>query len=256
MSDNKDYSELLDFCWSTSKADCAAQCLHKFKRVYGDKVKESSHALSLGSEFHDVIADQIVARNTDTEKLLAKLDAKGGHDPELYQWVPNIIDFNKKWQQLVIDRGLEPTIEQKYAMTRDFKKTEFLGDDAYIRGVFDLWALDEADKKLIVLDHKSSKKASSSKEVKEHAQLNLYVFMLTKMFSLDWEYAHICLHFIRHNKLVWAKLTRKETEQFGKRYLHFLSILEDRIVKAYETNNWERCPGVYCRWCSFKDECN
>lgn len=252
---DKDYRELLNFCWSTSKADTAAQCMYKFRRVYGDKVKEASHALSLGSDFHDIIANEIVTRNTCPSVLQQRLDERGGTDPEIYQWAPDIIDFSTKWQALVADNNLEPTIEQKYAMTRDFKKTGFLDKDAYVRGVFDLWALDEANRKLIVVDHKSSKKCISANAVKTHQQLNLYVFMLTKIFSLDWDRAHIALHFIRHNKLVWAGLNRKETEEFGKRYLHFLSVLEDTIVKAYETSNWEKRPGVPCRWCSFRGEC-
>jgi ATP-dependent exoDNAse (exonuclease V) beta subunit len=223
--------------------------------VYGDNVKEASHALSLGSEFHDVMADEIVSRNTDVDKLIARLDDEGGHDPELYSWVPNIVDFNKRWSSLCAKGSLEATIEQKYAMTRDCKKTGFMSKDAYIRGVFDLWALDEANKKLIVIDHKSSKSAISANAVKEHTQLNLYVYMLTRMFNLDWERAHIALHFVRHNKIVWAGVNQKEMEAFGKRYLHLLSILEDRTVKAYETGNWERTKGVHCRWCSFKGEC-
>lgn len=250
-----DYSKLLDFVWSTSKADTATQCLYKFMRVYGDGVKEASHALTLGTDTHDVVAKEILCRNTSEDELLRKLDDKGGVDPELYVMVPNIVAFNTKWQALVDDKGLEPTIEQKYAMTRDFKKTGFFSKDAYIRGVFDLWAMDEADKKLIVIDHKTSKNASSANAVKAHTQLNLYVFMLTKLFNLKWERAHIALHFLRHGKLVWAGLTPKEVEQFGKRYTHYLSALEGTIVKAYETNNWQKCPGVYCRWCSFKDEC-
>lgn len=241
--------------WSTSKADTAAQCLYKYKRVYIDKVKEESHALTLGSVTHDVIANELLSMNTDENVLIEKLDDMGGVDPELYAMVPNINKFCVYWCNYVKEHDLEPTIEQKYAMTRDCKRTGFLDSDAYIRGVFDLWAFDERRRKLIVIDHKTSKALSSADAVKAHSQLNLYVYMLTKMNNLEWDTADIALHFVRHGKNVWAYITRKDMEEFGARYMHFLAILEERITKAYETNNWERCPGFHCKWCSFKGEC-
>lgn len=250
-----DYSKLLHFCWSTSKADTASQCMYKFMRVYGDGVKESSHALTLGSDFHEIMANELLTRNKDINTLVKRLDEKPGCDPEIYSWSDGIVDFTTKWTDFMETNGFEATIEQKYAMTRDFKKADFFGDDAYIRGVFDLWGLDEKNNRLVVIDHKSSKSASSPAVVKTHNQLNLYVVMLTRLFNLKWDYAHIALHYIRHNKIVWAKLSHKEVDNFEARYLHFLSILEDRVVKAYETSNWERTPGFHCGWCSFKNEC-
>lgn len=241
--------------WSTSKVDTAVSCLYKYNKVYNEKIKEASHALSLGSTFHEVMANEIISKNEDPKLLLATLDSQGEDDPELYSWVPSISSFVKKWNKLLAENNLESTVEKKYAVDRDFKSVDFFSKDAYIRGVFDLWTYDEKNKRLIIVDHKSSKKASSPAQVREHNQLLLYVVMLSNMFNLEWKQAYVALHFVRHAKLVHAWLTHREVDTFLKRYTKLLNVLEERIIECYETGVWERTQGFHCRWCSFKGEC-
>lgn len=241
--------------WSTSRADCMMQCLHKYDQVYNHKIKEESHALTLGTSIHEIIADELCSHNDNPEILQDRLDSLGIEDPDIYAMVPNISKFVKDWNERSKRDGLEATIEKQYAVDKNFNMTDFMGSDAYIRGVFDMYAYDEANKRLIVIDHKSSKSCLSKAKVKAHPQLNLYVVMLTRMFNLDWEIAEIALHYVKFGKVVWADLDRNEMEVFEKKYKHLLSILDKRIYDAYENDVWPATPGFYCSWCSFKKNC-
>lgn len=241
--------------WSTSKADTANECLYKYKRVYQDKVPATGRALWLGSTIHDIQADELISRNTDVNALVKRLDDKGHVDPEIYAMTRAITNFTTKWVNYITEHQLEYTVEKRYAINREFKTTEFLAKDVYIRGIIDLWAYDEKNKRLIIVDHKTSKSASNAQAVKEHKQLNLYIWMLTKMFNLDWERANVALNFTRHDKLVWAGVSREESEDFGIAYIKLLADLEDRVNECLETGVWPREPGFYCNWCSFKAEC-
>ena len=241
--------------WSTSRADCAMQCLYKYNKVYNEKIKESTHALEMGSSIHEIIADEICSRNADPLILQDRLDSIGVEDPEIYAMVPNISGFVGWWNEKAAEEGLEPTIEKQYAVDKDFNRVDFFDKNAYIRGVFDMYAYDEAKKRLIVIDHKSSKSCLSKAKVKAHTQLNLYVAMLTKMFNLDWEIAEICLHYVRFGKQVWADVDKREMEIFAKKYVNLLHVLDDRLFVADATGSWPPSPGFYCGWCSFKNEC-
>lgn len=241
--------------WSTSKADTANECMYKYKRVYVDKVPATGRALWLGSTIHDIQADELISRNTDLKTLVKRLDAKGHVDPEIYAMTEAMCNFTKKWVSYVEEHKLEYSVEKKYAITREFKATEFLAKDVFIRGVIDLWAYDEKAKRLIVVDHKTSKSALNVEGVKNHKQLNLYVWMLTKLYGLEWDRAQFALNFTRHDKLVWSGVSREEMEDFGVAYCKFLNDLEDRVNECLDTGVWPREPGFYCNWCSFKGEC-
>lgn len=241
--------------WSASKADTANECLYKYKRVYVDKVPATGRALWLGSTIHDIQAEELTNKNIDAKILAKRLDAKGHVDPEIYAMTTAIANFTKKWVKYAEDHNLEYKVEKKYAVTRDLKETAFLAKDVFIRGIIDLWAYDAADKRLIIVDHKTSKTALNAQGVKDNKQLNMYVWMLTKMFDLDWDRASIALNFTRHDKLVWAGVSREEMEDFGVAYVKFLADLEDRVNGCLDTSVWPREPGFYCNWCSFKAEC-
>ena len=250
-----------DIVWSVSKADTAAQCLYKYKRVYVDKKQLVGHALTLGTKAHSIQADELVAGRADVVALQKSLDNTSISvdpecGPEIYQMLPNISNFVSKWKEIESKYAVKPTIEQQYAITRDGKQTKFLAKDAYFRGVIDLWGFSESQKKLIVIDHKTNKNLSSENAVKGSSQLKMYVWMLTKIHGFEWERAHIALHFLRHGKMVWAGLTNEEANESAEQYLGFLSVLEDRVHEAEENNDWTKQPCFFCKWCQFQRECD
>lgn len=253
-------SKTPDMAWSISKADTAMQCMYKFKRVYIDKVPLFGHALTLGSTMHEIQAEEIEQGNTCTKTLQSKLDktkwaTNAEYGPEIYGMVPHVVNFVKKWQEIETKYIVKPTIETKYGLTKDFKPTGFLAKDVYFRGIIDLWGFSESTKKLIVMDHKTNKNAMSPAKVKDSIQLNMYVWMLTKIYEFDWERAHIALHFLRHGKIVWAGLNWREVEDKVTQYFGTLKVMEERIAESRKTGEWEPQTSYLCNWCQFKREC-
>jgi hypothetical protein len=241
--------------WSTSKVDAALECPFKFKKIYIDKEEHTGKALILGNLMHKIMADEILAMNTNVEKLVKRVDDLHVTDPEVYKMIPNVTSFVQKWEDLSTRENITATIEKQYAINRDYNEVSYFAPDVFIRGVFDMWSYDENNRRLIVLDHKTNKSTISSAKVKTHNQLNLYVWMLTKMFGLKWDKAHIALHFLRHGKITWAIVTQEEMEAFGIKYVKLLNTLEEQIAEYMETDNWPRTRGFYCRYCSFRNQC-
>lgn len=244
--------------WSVSKSDTANQCLYKYKKVYIDKISESSPALILGDRTHLFIAKELtelMRRDPSIAAMQKKLDEENAL-PEIYAMLPHIQEFLVRWKKYCLDNPLEYFVENKYAITKDDKQAEsFFTDDAYIRGVIDLWALDANNKRLIVIDHKTSKKAPSEEEVRNNKQLNLYCWKLTKMFNLKWDRAVIMINAVRHGKLIQVGKTYDDIMTFGEQFKHLLSMLEEKIAICTHHNYWPARKSYTCNWCSFKSEC-
>lgn len=246
--------------WSVSRADTAAQCMFKYKKIYEDGFTIHGKALALGTKMHSIMADELEVDNSDLTLLRKKLentsysvDPECG--PEIYAMLPNVVKFVSNFRALKEKLEFTPTIEKQYAVTRDWTETKFKGTDAYIRGVIDLWAYSKKDNKLIILDHKTNTNLSSSNKVGESTQLNLYAYMMKRIHNLDVDKAHLSLHFLRHGKTVWYTASFKEIEEKVQKFLHLLSVLEERIIESRETGIWEPNPNFFCKWCNFRDFC-
>lgn len=246
----------LDIAWSTSRADTAEQCLFKYSSTYVNKIQvPQTHALAFGSAAHDIQAKILDDRIESLKTVQSMLDEKKGADPELYKLASYMVEYGKTQREIEAKYGVEFKVENKYGMTKEHKATTFFAKDVYIRLVIDSWAFDEKTGKLFIVDHKTNKAASGPKAVKSHKQLNLYAWALMNMNQLDLKDAHVALNFLRHNRLVWAKLSKNELERFGEYYLEHLSVLEDRVNEAYRENHWPKERGFYCRWCNFRHIC-
>ena len=246
----------LDIAWSTSRADTAEQCLFKYCSTYVHKIQvPQTHALAFGSAAHDIQAKILDDKINEVKAVQKLLDEKKGRDPELYKLASYMVEYGKKQQEIEKKYDVEFKVENKYGMTKDRKVTTFFAKDVYIRLVIDSWAFDDKTGKLFIVDHKTNKSSSSAKAVKEHKQLNLYAWALMNMYNLDLKDAHIALNFLRHNKVVWAKLSKPEVERFGEYYLEYLAGLEARVNEAYRDNHWPKERGFYCRWCNFRHIC-
>lgn len=245
----------LDVAWSTSRADTAEQCLFKYSSTYVHKIQvPQTHALAFGSAAHDIQA-KILEAGLDLKQAMDYMDSKKDLDPELYKLLPYMVTYGENQRKIESKYGVDFKVENKYGLTKAHDSTTFFAKDVYIRLVIDSWAYDNKTGKLFIVDHKTNKSASGPKAVKEHKQLNLYAWALMKMNNYDLKDAHIALNFLRHNKLVWAKLSRYEIENFGRQYLDYLSMLEDRVNEAYQQDYWPKERGFYCRWCNFRHIC-
>lgn len=190
------------------------------------------------------------------KKIQAILDKKRAPE-EAYTMLPNMVKFIQSYRGMRLNSlkknaSLDFKVENKYGITSDYKCTTFFAKDVFIRLVVDMWAYDAESKKIVVIDHKTNKSAGNVDYVKNSEQLNLYCWALMHMFDLDVEVAEVALHFVRHGKIVWAKITKQELLDFGVRYQKKLHRLDHEISCCENSNEWPRNVSFHCNWCPYK----
>lgn len=229
--------------------------MYKYKLQYIDKVTQSTKALELGSAAHTWQERVLKNRILDETALVKMMDDAQVFYPELYQFVPAMVSFAQKWIPFCEENKLEYLVENKYAINRNLEKVGFFDKNVYIRGVFDLWAWNESEKILFIVDHKSNKSSMSENAVGKMPQLKLYALMLTKMFNIEPDIIQVGINLFRHNKLVKALLLPKDVLEFQESYLPHLDALEDKIDECEANGVYPQNPGFYCRWCAYRDKC-
>lgn len=188
-------------------------------------------------------------------ELVKMMDSAGVFYPELYQFIPSMISFNNTWVPFCNRNALKYEVENKYAINRNLEKVPFFDKKVFIRGVFDLWAWNEKEKILYIIDHKSNKSSMSENHVSKMPQLKLYALMLTSMFKLEPDVIQVGINLFRHNKLVKALISMDDVLQFKESYFPHLDYLEDKIHECESTGIFDKKPGFYCRWCPYKSGC-
>lgn len=242
--------------WSVSRADCAEQCAYKYKRTKIDKVSDSTVALQFGSQAHDIIAKALEDKSITIGKFKDIIKRTKNLDEQLYDIAQYMYSFTRRAENMATREGIDFIIEKKYGATREFEEASYFARSGlFLRLVVDMWAMDEKNRRLIVIDHKTNKKKSSEAEVRVNKQLNLYVAVLTEMFKLDWDEAYVALNLLRHEQIVWAKITRAEATEFLKEYTKYLDFLDTKISRCEATGVWEQEKGFWCSWCGLRDEC-
>lgn len=242
--------------WSLSKVETLLACPFKYSKVYIDKTKETSTALTLGGDIHEVVANSLEVEDSNVDSIIDRMrESYIDTDLELLAMAPHVASFVKTWYAFADPLDMDTVIEKQYALNRQLEQVDFNSPEAYIRGVFDIYGYDYNNEQLVIIDHKSNAKLGGPAYVKKHHQLLLYAFMLIKILKIQPKSIKVGIHFIRFGKIVYADHTPKEVQEFSDRFLHLLMILDERTTLSYETSNWEKQGGWQCSWCSFKAEC-
>lgn len=200
--------------------------------------------------------DDIYTTEYLTKKIQKILDKSKAPD-EAYTMLPNMVSFIKKYRDMRLgslkkEQPLSFRVENKYGITKEKTCTTFFAKDVFIRLVVDMWAYDPISKKLIIMDHKTNKAAGNVEYVRTSEQLNLYAWALMNMFNLDVEFAEVALHFVRHGKIVWARLTKEDLDNFGVRYTKKLARLDHEIACCENGNEWPKNFSFHCNWCPYR----
>lgn len=255
--------------WSFSRMDVAGSCLYKFNRIYQEGIRESSPALTLGGLSHEIIAELLRDGSPSIEKaqmflaksypMYASLDTDGAAKTEVQDLFPYMVTFVKNWKDFLAEREInKDRVEIPYAITRDHKRASFVPNSVhspYLRGIIDLWAWDPKTKTIYIVDHKTNKSSQSATKVKEHKQLNIYIWMLARIYKLDWKRAVIGLNFLRRGKVVWATVFPYEHKEFVDKFFNTLKYLEFRLYECENEMIWPATKSFKCSWCSFKETC-
>jgi len=255
--------------FSHSKAEVAKTCMAKFARIYLSGERENSPALLLGSFAHETIENMLRDTEAPTlEKAQAYLqqirdtyDGVGDKEVAYRDALPLLnymVSFVSKWKTFLTEKQIKHwKIESAFGLQENLTRAQYEPGTyrTYLRGRVDLWAYDQKEKTLYIVDHKTNKSISSQKKVHENPQLNLYVGFITNTYKLDWEKCYFCLNYLRRGKAVWSMTTRDENKFFMQTYINTLHTLEDRILDCEMNGVFPEEESYMCGMCSFKDTC-
>jgi hypothetical protein len=128
-------------------------------------------------------------------------------------------------------------VEEQWALTREWRRAEWYGDDAWLRVVVDLCHPD-GRRALRVVDHKTGRERDESR-----AQLSLYA---AAAFSLDDDLLVV------RTALWYLDLGVDPGEEFRRAQLPRLrAAWEKRSAPMLEDRRFRPRPGDHCRWCHF-----
>lgn len=256
--------------WSCSRMEVAGSCLHKFKQVYLEGIKEESPALTLGGLSHEIIADLLadggepsIAKAeiflTRHYPMYKEADLDGTAFNTVRTFFPYMVEFVTKWKHMLSEKGIKRArVEHPYGLTRELTRAAYIPNDirqTYLRGIIDLWAYDPNTQTLYIVDHKTNKSTMSKQKVKDHIQLNLYIAMISRIYKLKWKRAFVGLNFLRKNKIIWAVVEPKENAVFMDIFMNTLRYLEARLFECENSLVWPAERSFRCSWCALKEGC-
>jgi len=208
------------FSWSFSKLKNFETCPWRHKQVDLEQnfSDEGGEALTWGNAVHKSLA----AALTDGTPL------------------PDEMSDLQKWVDKVRDGPGELLVEQKYAITKDFKKTTWFGNNAWYRGIGDVVRI--AGPVALIVDWKTGKIKVDS------VQLAL---MSQCIFSHYPDVKKV------RSEFIWLAEDCTTPEVWDKESLaDAWPGLLDRVAvmeTAYVTQNYQPKPGKLCRsWCPVK----
>lgn len=217
------------FSWSYSKWKNFVACPKRHKEVDLDKhFVDSSEALTWGNEVHHGMAAACLDKAGISE-------TGSGRDRLMAAPLPATMSDYQHWINHYADPALpgQLLVEQKYALTKDFRPTSWFGNDAWYRGVCDLARIDGSVAR--AADWKTGKILQDSRQLMLMAQcLFSYIPRLKRILT----------------EFVWLKDDCKTPEVFSRDAIHrewppVLAVVKE-MEEAERTQNYPPKPNHLC----------
>ena len=244
--------------WSFSKLQTAEYCMYKFKRVYLDGIREDMFHLKLGREIHEILALSMRSQAYSPTYLEPYKNSETYND--LSAMVVKIDSFITTFQRMFPAHYFG--VETKLAISSfdDTRPIGFDNSNAFFRGIIDLWVISPSKDHLIILDHKSSKKAIPEHEFNNDFQLNTYAVLLAvEKISKGDPIKKITLghHYTRTNRIITRDIDARNIHSYIPVIKDRVRIAEKKVNDAYQNDNWSRNYNSYvrCKYCYFYNEC-
>jgi hypothetical protein len=203
--------------WSYSSLTAFENCPRRYylTRVSKQVAEPGTEATKWGTEVHTALENRV---------------KDGTPVPESMQ----------KWQPLcdrIQSYGGEVFTERQYALTADFRPTEWRSPDAWVRGIVDAGVL--LGNRAVLIDWKSGRPKADSDQLKLFAAF---------VFHTEPKIDKVSTAFVWlvHNKITKEKFTRADVSNIWQGFLPRVR----RLEIAYENDKWEARPSGLCRaWC-------
>lgn len=229
---------------SPSKIKVYDECKLKYKFKYIDYLPEKSKntdALQFGSYVHKILEDGVHSTSVDELWNLAKSLRENytfGEDKEklLKPCVENFFRFNQS-----LSATEHVATEQTFAVD--------LKEGYAVNGIIDR-VVKSSDGKYLVIDYKTSKRATTKRELYNDPQMLLYAFAVHKMYNVPVPNITLAHYYPHLDRLVNIKYS----EAHVMMYIRKLTQKVWEIRKKKKTDFFPQM-NQFCDWCGFKECC-
>ena len=217
------------------------------KYAYGVPEKGfNQEALNFGSWIHETFEEAINANTTDVESLQKiAMDIRNkygemGEKLELAQ--PAVANFSR-WFGNLMDAGCE-VVGTEINFSHDLD-----GDDHVAFGSIDLVLHHPPSDRYLVIDFKTSKKATQERWLKDDTQMLLYATIVHDLYGASPDKIAVA-HYLPHlDEQVKVAFTEKKLRSFRRRFVGRINLMREqgRLLDFK--------PNPLCDWCSYKELC-
>tara|TARA_B100000214_G_scaffold374441_1_gene357213 strand:+ start:1762 stop:2592 length:831 start_codon:yes stop_codon:yes gene_type:complete len=250
--------------WSNSKINTLEQCPYKFEKQYVDKLRErdipnhlkanvDKSALKYGTSLHRV--SELVSSGTDINEAIDKT----AKEEKLTRSEKRDLVSGKKSIQTFEDRM--SAFKEKYSIGEDATEYELALDNilqparyyskkAALRGKLDRLLITEDERTAIIIDLKTSKRATLDYAGGQLDFYNTLVFgNYPKITSI-----RSALYFTKLGEILWAPSVKRETysmEEDNAVIMRINSAVKEFVDSEVAKINVQ----TLCNWCVYKEVC-
>lgn len=239
--------------WSPSKADMAARCALSFKYRYVEKLPGGPRGspAKIGVTVHraqELIFEGLEVREA-LDQAIENVDENLTHKEEekARSYAASLLNFKEKVDKFSVKHPVKKLfLEQKWAVTSEFKPCDFFDPDGMIRGIVDMGLLLESGF-LVIIDHKSGRLRPMSYY---GTQLDVYAVMAHAYYP-EVRGVQCALNFMASEKVTWGN---------PKSIKHIVEVLQPWLITYLNTRaeslvGYPARQGFHCRWCDYSSAC-
>jgi len=230
---------------SPSKIKVYDECQYKYKSKYIDKMpdvfndKQSTDALQFGSYIHRIFelgyqCEKVEEIYEIAKDIREKYPFKGYGPKKIKTCIDNFFRFNKTLSKTL---GVEHIFDIE-------------ADTYNVNGIIDRVIIGE-NGGIMVIDYKTSKRASTTAALYSDPQMLIYAFAAHKLFNVPYNKILLAHYYPHLDKLVTVRIPQVNVERYISKKLKN-SVWS---IRKKTKGEFPPMPNKFCSWCGVQGIC-